>query len=1205
VYVCVHTYIYTHIHVYTHTCVYTHQGDEVSEVLANGVHVKAISLIHTAARDSARQARITLERILSDVSTDTISDSARSLLNSHYDLVQKLIASRILRSDNPEDLSDWIFFSKHAKASGLKWRNVGDSKPSFGSGLVNQTLAEALTSKTDFTENEWSEFGINDLHSDDFIESHGFYFKIAEAAEAEIMGKHKEDMKTLASLIAREEVDPAEIIAQEGVIDQEGIHLAETPDSLSILRDYVRKARTSSNGIQHLNLIGKQLLMGAQLSETASIYCCRQNQLVDAAMLLEEALVNKVMILGSDDGSVDESLCHFRALISQCTESESEDDRQLAKDLPCRVFHILRSPHPPPARWRRDAPDNTFETIPDVIASMILGLNLPEWGCSALHSLIEANSFEVDDQSERQSVFKAVLDTSEKHSGQRAGVVRESLIVIIHLIKVEEKYYEQQELKNRKRASEIAIRALDFYTGRLNVDIQKLCLEALSLTHEQVTKGTVISNILSSLDGIDLDPKRACVALDLLLKLCSSEGAMKVWATETVAMHDGEAIISKVIGRHPEVEDCGRKCLRTCQESINKIQQERKKEADLALARYEMMKSMTKFSQRLDVALSSCDRKKKLSFLQRPDAALSSSEISECKKKQEKAIDEERSDLVELNKERENIRDQYKKLLDQHKTLILDEEAKDSQARLDKLECFLATRYLNTSSAILDHALKLYKSSALTKEFAERSLKMAEEDEVKGSGIASELNRPFREENKKEAERKRMFSTLRRAILKLQNQRSIASAAPNTQKEDRTEAARWRLLEAKSYLFLNWKSSFVRPTAVTEITQSEYTELAKALSDIKEDEPELELSLMKKAISNTLSRGKNIPLQGYIQVGAQFFQPFVTAKNLECAKAKHEEAAEMAPTVPDLGLVKDLIDKAEETMNLYTCKHALETARQLLKDADFHKADFQEAYDAYEHAEIEFAELKDQKLLNFMLSELDRDIVAKQLACLEEGNKEVTTAFECLKPLDELNLGKVGAAVDYMERAAQITEKVFEYPPKASDVCEKLNELKKRLYRLQDDINVENQNTGIMERGDSNLKLARESLEKGNFKAAQEKFTRAADHFKKISNTAPSSEILRQKVQMKLKEFKQHCIKEGQDKVQEVRNNLTSYQASDWQKGLLIKSKPLLNDAREYFKIGRDAGDDQTGNTKREQELQDLEKKITKAQEESNFHTPR
>ena len=152
---------------------------------------------------------------------------------------------------------------------------------------------------------------------------------------------------------------------------------------------------------------------------------------------------------------------------------------------------------------------------------------------------------------------------------------------------------------------------------------------------------------------------------------------MKVWATETVAMHDGEAIISKVIGRHPEVEDCGRKCLRTCQESINKIQQERKKEADLALARYEMMKSMTKFSQRLDVALSSCDRKKKLSFLQRPDAALSSSEISECKKKQEKAIDEERSDLVELNKERENIRDQYKKLLDQHKTLILDEEAKD------------------------------------------------------------------------------------------------------------------------------------------------------------------------------------------------------------------------------------------------------------------------------------------------------------------------------------------------------------------------------------------------------------------------------------------------------------------------------------------------------------------------------------------------
>jgi hypothetical protein len=86
--------------------------------------------------------------------------------------------------------------------------------------------------------------------------------------------------------------------------------------------------------------------------------------------------------------------------------------------------------------------------------------------------------------------------------------------------------------------------------------------------------------------------------------------------------------------------------------------------------------------------------------------------------------------------------------------------------------------------------------------------------------------------------------------------------------------------------------------------------------------------------------------------------------------------------------------------------------------------------------------------------------------------------------LYELKLGNVGAAVDYMKKAAQITENVFEYPPKASDVCEKLSELKKRLSRLQDDISVENQNMGIMEKGEGNLKLAQESLEKGNFKIA-------------------------------------------------------------------------------------------------------------------------
>ena len=63
-----------------------------------------------------------------------------------------------------------------ASASGLTWRNAGDTHPAGGRSLENPQLAEALTRKTEFTQQEWEAFGIKDLRSNDFIRSGDSYF---------------------------------------------------------------------------------------------------------------------------------------------------------------------------------------------------------------------------------------------------------------------------------------------------------------------------------------------------------------------------------------------------------------------------------------------------------------------------------------------------------------------------------------------------------------------------------------------------------------------------------------------------------------------------------------------------------------------------------------------------------------------------------------------------------------------------------------------------------------------------------------------------------------------------------------------------------------------------------------------------------------------------------------------------------------------
>lgn len=60
----------------------------------------------------------------------------------------------------------------------LQWHSVGNEKPARGHELTHAKLAEALSSKSSFTTEEWGAFGISDLQDEHFIRSSvGDYFK--------------------------------------------------------------------------------------------------------------------------------------------------------------------------------------------------------------------------------------------------------------------------------------------------------------------------------------------------------------------------------------------------------------------------------------------------------------------------------------------------------------------------------------------------------------------------------------------------------------------------------------------------------------------------------------------------------------------------------------------------------------------------------------------------------------------------------------------------------------------------------------------------------------------------------------------------------------------------------------------------------------------------------------------------------------------
>ena len=62
------------------------------------------------------------------------------------------------------------------KGAGLKWESVGQIRPTSGHEVNNAQLADALTRKTEFSEDEWRALGIRKLYLCDFIRAGATYF---------------------------------------------------------------------------------------------------------------------------------------------------------------------------------------------------------------------------------------------------------------------------------------------------------------------------------------------------------------------------------------------------------------------------------------------------------------------------------------------------------------------------------------------------------------------------------------------------------------------------------------------------------------------------------------------------------------------------------------------------------------------------------------------------------------------------------------------------------------------------------------------------------------------------------------------------------------------------------------------------------------------------------------------------------------------
>ena len=101
------------------------------------------------------------------------SGSSSTHIQAFYQLSAKI---QILRTQDHDDL-------------GLKWIEMDSDKPTRGTEIESDRLAEALQSKATFKREEWEEFQVHNLSSDSFIKVGDKFFKPADD------GNHKIEVR--------------------------------------------------------------------------------------------------------------------------------------------------------------------------------------------------------------------------------------------------------------------------------------------------------------------------------------------------------------------------------------------------------------------------------------------------------------------------------------------------------------------------------------------------------------------------------------------------------------------------------------------------------------------------------------------------------------------------------------------------------------------------------------------------------------------------------------------------------------------------------------------------------------------------------------------------------------------------------------------------------------------------------------------------
>ncbi len=98
-------------------------------------------------------------------------------------------------------------------SSGSRWESAGAEKPTEGRELDSCSLAKELAEgKTEFTEKQWTQFGIGDLRSDDFIKAGDLYFKPSDVGWTDCFDTASEDYQNQVSSIMVGSSEPCVIL---------------------------------------------------------------------------------------------------------------------------------------------------------------------------------------------------------------------------------------------------------------------------------------------------------------------------------------------------------------------------------------------------------------------------------------------------------------------------------------------------------------------------------------------------------------------------------------------------------------------------------------------------------------------------------------------------------------------------------------------------------------------------------------------------------------------------------------------------------------------------------------------------------------------------------------------------------------------------------------------------------------------------------